>query len=74
MMKKIPFLTDREGLEGPFVLAYTDKGPGGMGGGSMPLHVAYYFDTEDELRDWVLQNESKFGSQPKLEMFQLRMP
>ena len=74
MMKEIPATTDREGLEGPFVLTYTDKGPGGMGGGRMPLHVAFYFDTEDELRDWVKLNESKFGVQPKVEMFRVRLP
>ena len=74
MMKEIPATTDREGLEGPFVLTYTDKGPGGMGGYCPPTRVAFFFDTEDEARDWVKLNEAKFGVQPKIEMFRVRLP
>ncbi len=74
MMKEIPDSIDREGLEGPFVLTYTDKGRGGMSGYNPPTRVAFYFDTEDEARDWVKLNQENFGVQPKINMFQVRMP
>ena len=74
MMKEIPYSSEREGHEGPFVLTYTDKGPGGMGGHCPPAHVAFYFDTEDKLRDWVKLNRERFGMRPKMEMFKLRTP
>lgn len=73
-MKEIPAPNEREGHEGPFVLTYTDKGTGGMGGDNWPTKIAFYFDTEDKARDWVDQNRSKFGLQPKTDIFKLRSP